>query len=175
MILRDYIKLHAGERIKVGAKDGTNFIYADDITETTEGWFESADDKYHKRYEDLKKKLGETITELKKLVLEYETKISDLREDASDETKSDLKAKLSSTVSRLSFTESRLDIVNTSMPEWVRLLDREVIEVYGTPDFIEPIPTNVVLIRGTETGAYWLCSEFRKGCINNERNGKVDN
>ena len=61
------------------------------------------------------------------------------------------------------------------MPEWVKLLDREVVEVYGTPDFIEPIPTNVVLIRGTETGAYWLCSEFRKGCINNERNGKVDN
>ena len=49
MILREYIKLHAGERIKVGAKDGTNFIYADDITETTEGWFASADDKYHKR------------------------------------------------------------------------------------------------------------------------------
>lgn len=51
MTLREYIRDHQGEIIKVGANHGTNFFYAAQIQEWTESWFERVSETvYHKSY-----------------------------------------------------------------------------------------------------------------------------
>ena len=50
MTLKQYLKKHKGEYVKIGSNRGSAFIYATKITDDTERWFMEKDEYYKKRY-----------------------------------------------------------------------------------------------------------------------------
>lgn len=46
------------------------------------------------------------------------------------------------------------------LDEYIPLLDRRVIDVYGTDPYIEEHEMAVLIVEGEETGVYWLLSEY---------------
>jgi glycyl-tRNA synthetase beta subunit len=134
MILREMLKNYKGQIIKIGAKNGSSWMYCDRCTDRTFEILELMSEK-------MVKELTATIKRKQKIL-----------------------RSLNTTRTEKIVAKRVIEDCEQQLNEYKALLDREVVETYATVDcssIHEPmIDIRAIIVEGREVGKFWTLSEY---------------
>jgi hypothetical protein len=136
MRLRDIIDSYKGKVIKIGARYGSAFIYCDECSEETKRILERMSDR--------------DVLEMRHIIERKQYQLQSSRF-------TNIEKRTAKSV--LEQTRAKLD-------NYVRLIDREILEIYETvdcPDQFHPmIKCIAIIIQGNEVGKFWTLNEYKE-------------
>lgn len=134
MILREILKNYKGQIIKIGAKNGTSWMYCDRCTDRTFEILELMSEK-------IVKELTATIKRKQKIL-----------------------RSLNTTRTEKIVAKRVIEDCEQQLNEYKALLDRDVVETYHTvdcPSIHAPmIDIRAIIVEGREVGKFWTLSEY---------------
>lgn len=136
MRLREILESYKGKIIKIGARNGSAFIYCDTCSEETKRILERMSDR--------------DVLEMRQIIERKQYQLQSSRY-------TNIEKRTARSV--LDSTKNRLD-------KYVRLIDREILEIYETvdcPDQFHPmIECVAIIIQGNEVGKFWTLNEYKE-------------
>lgn len=136
MILREILKNYKGQIIKIGAKNGTSWMYCDRCTDRTFEILELMSEK-------IVKELTATIKRKHKIL-----------------------RSLNTTRTEKIVAKRVIEDCEQQLNEFKTLLDRDVVETYRTvdcPSIREPMIDVIgIIVTGAEVGRFWTLAEYER-------------
>lgn len=134
MTLKNALKQYRGQMVKIGAENGSAFFYCG--TAPDEEYMAQFSDRYYLRSSRLLKKRNGQIVRLEAL-----------------------EKPATAQMQRLKWFRCSREKAKTYLDHFVDMLDREVLECFGS--VLEDEGT-VILVSGTEQGKYWVVNEYKE-------------
>lgn len=130
-------------RIKLGAEEGSGFIYA--TTCSKETYF-----------------VLDELTKESYKVLQHELEINYKREKNQEDYIKKVKKKYKKdAIKQLQSIQENIKKIKRNIEEFKPILERDVVEVYGS--ILEDCM--IVIMKGCEMGKWWTCKEYERGYI----------
>lgn len=130
-------------RIKLGAEEGSGFIYA--TTCSKETYF-----------------VLDELTKESYKALQHELEINYKREKSQESYMKKVKKKYKEdAIKQLQTTQENIKRIKRNIEEFKPILEREVVEVYSS--ILEDCM--IVIMKGCEMGKWWTCQEYERGYI----------
>lgn len=174
MIIKDITDIYSGKRIKLGASDGSGFIFCGEVpaADTFDEIMSQTTDMYQKAYIDSFNKIYyESIEVLRDIFNRHQDREISKRikagwdDEKKEEVRNKLEAKLKSEEEFLKFKKRRdkaIERARFRLDNFSPFIEREIVKVYnsGFPGNEEEI---IVIFSGFDNGDYWTDEEYKKG------------
>lgn len=136
MKLKEILEQNMGNMVKICTECGTGYFYAARVYPSTFAYLDKIDAKNRistsKKIEQMQKSIS--ILESRRYLTQSEM--------------ASIKGRREQINGMVRFVEN-----------WINVLDRDIVEIFQASKTVEPTDTTVIIVKGYESGSYWMCKE----------------